>query len=46
MDTAETEFVEMVEAEGLPVFETSESAIKVMAALYKFRLQNLDNPEE
>jgi len=41
MDSAEMEFIEMLEDKCLPVFETSERAIRVLAALYKFKLRTV-----
>jgi acyl-CoA synthetase (NDP forming) len=37
MHGQEEKWVEMIEAEGIPVFQSSERAIKAMAALYHFR---------
>ena len=39
----EEKWVQMIEAEGIPVFQSSERAIKALAALYRFRTRRLEN---
>jgi acetyltransferase len=42
MHGQEEKWVEMIQAEGIPVFQSSERAIKALAALYRFRTRRTE----
>ncbi len=43
MHGQEEKWVEMIQAEGIPVFQSSERAIKALAALYRFRTRRTEH---
>ncbi|MBW1702055.1 MAG: CoA-binding protein [Deltaproteobacteria bacterium] len=43
MDTREAELIELVESHSLPVFQSSERAIKSLSAMYLYKLRKLSN---
>ena len=40
MDTQESELIELVESHSLPIFQSSERAIKAMSAMYRYSLKS------